>query len=170
MFLRGLIGGVWVCPGCSKIQRRVSKASDLYDAMINVMHSCPPVPVHELLLPERHPFLPHEQRWRSELRGFPRPPSPGKPKHTVFLRGRFPRDLRPRSYHFQTIFRPFPQTISSERFLRPFSDYFQPFSDHFETIFCVLDLFFPCAPPLRAWTDQPPTSKIPLRGRVCFST
>ena len=94
MSLQGVIGGVWVCPACSKIQRTVSKASDLYDAMMNVMHSCPPVPVHELLLPERHSFLPDEQRWRSKLRGFPRSPGPGKPKHTVFLRGRFLNKLK----------------------------------------------------------------------------
>ena len=73
-----------------------------------------------------------KQRWRSELRGgSPDPPSPGKPKHTIFLRG---GGVSTGIFdHFQTIFRPFPQTI-----FRPFSDHqtiFGPFSDHFQTIF-----------------------------------
>ena len=153
-------------------------------------------------------FSQMKQRWRSELRGFPRPARPGTPKHTIFLRGGGgPRDFQPRCDHFQTIFRPFSDRFQiifrpfSDHFLRPFSDHFQtifrPFSDHFQTIFRPSDHFQTIFGPfsdhfqtisrpffsvgplfvrvplqflLRAWTDQPPTSKIPLRGRVCFST
>ena len=65
-----------------------------------------------------------KQRWRSELRTYPRPPVQENQTHN-FLAGRFPRE-------FSTIFRPF-----SEYFLRAFSE-------HFQTIFSVGRLFFLC--------------------------